>query len=101
MLDGFDFTIFLLIMLPIANELGVSVTAVASVLTVTLCCASLEPSVPGGLAIGLAASRPCGYLPLEKKICHESATPGHPPVASLPAPLHGGNIGLICAVIAG
>jgi SHS family lactate transporter-like MFS transporter len=36
MLDGFDFTIFLLIMPPIANEFGVSVTAVASVLTVTL-----------------------------------------------------------------
>ena len=35
-LDGFDFTIFLLIMPPIANEFGVSVTAVASVLTVTL-----------------------------------------------------------------
>src|SRR6516165_4223058 len=36
MLDGFDFTIFLLIMVPIAQEFGVSVTAVASVLTVTL-----------------------------------------------------------------
>ena len=36
MLDGFDFTIFLLIMAPIAKEFDVSVTAVASVLTVTL-----------------------------------------------------------------
>jgi MFS transporter, SHS family, lactate transporter len=36
MLDGFDFTIFLLIMVPIAKEFDVSVTAVASVLTVTL-----------------------------------------------------------------
>ena len=29
MLDAFDFTLFLLIMVPIANEFGVSVTAVA------------------------------------------------------------------------
>jgi SHS family lactate transporter-like MFS transporter len=36
MLDGFDFTIFLLILVPIANEFGVSVTAVAAVLTFTL-----------------------------------------------------------------
>jgi SHS family lactate transporter-like MFS transporter len=35
-LDAFDFTIFLLIMVPIANEFGVSVTAVAAVLTFTL-----------------------------------------------------------------
>src|SRR6266699_2088134 len=36
MLDAFDFTIFLLIMVPIANEFGVSVTAVAAVLTLTI-----------------------------------------------------------------
>jgi MFS transporter, SHS family, lactate transporter len=36
MLDAFDFTIFLLIMVPIANEFDVSVTAVAAVLTLTL-----------------------------------------------------------------
>jgi MFS transporter, SHS family, lactate transporter len=36
MLDGFDFTIFLLIMVPISKEFGVFVTAVASVLTFTL-----------------------------------------------------------------
>jgi SHS family lactate transporter-like MFS transporter len=36
MLDAFDFTIFLLIMAPIATEFGVSVTAVAAVLTLTL-----------------------------------------------------------------
>src|SRR6516164_1978133 len=35
-LDAFDFTIFLLIMAPIAKEFGVSVTAVAAVLTFTL-----------------------------------------------------------------
>jgi MFS transporter, SHS family, lactate transporter len=36
LLDAFDFTIFLFIMVPIAREFGVSVTAVASVLTLTL-----------------------------------------------------------------
>jgi len=36
LLDGFDFTIFLLLLLPIANEFEVSVTAVAAVLTFTL-----------------------------------------------------------------
>jgi MFS transporter, SHS family, lactate transporter len=36
MLDAFDFTIFLLIMVPIADEFGVSVTALAAVLTLTL-----------------------------------------------------------------
>jgi SHS family lactate transporter-like MFS transporter len=36
MLDAFDFTIFLFVMVPIAKEFGVSVTAVASVLTLTL-----------------------------------------------------------------
>jgi MFS transporter, SHS family, lactate transporter len=36
MLDAFDFTIFLLIMTPIAKEFGVSVTAVAAVLSVTI-----------------------------------------------------------------
>src|ERR1700738_3644823 len=35
-LDAFDFTIFLLIMLPIAQEFGVALTAVTAVFTVTL-----------------------------------------------------------------
>ena len=35
-LDAFDFTIFLLVIVPIANEFGVSVTAVTAVLTFTL-----------------------------------------------------------------
>jgi SHS family lactate transporter-like MFS transporter len=35
MLDAFDYTIFLFVMVPIAQEFGVSVTAVAAVLTVT------------------------------------------------------------------
>jgi MFS transporter, SHS family, lactate transporter len=36
MLDAFDYTIFLFIMVPIAQEFGVSVTAVAAVLTFTI-----------------------------------------------------------------
>ena len=35
-LDAFDFTIFLLIMLPISQEFGVPLTAVAIVFTLTL-----------------------------------------------------------------
>jgi len=35
-LDSFDFTIFLLIMLPISQEFGVPLTAVTAVFTVTL-----------------------------------------------------------------
>jgi hypothetical protein len=35
-LDAFDFTIFLLIMVPISKEFGVPLTAVATVFTVTL-----------------------------------------------------------------
>ena len=36
MLDAFDYTIFLFIMVPVASEFGVSVTAVAAVLTLTI-----------------------------------------------------------------
>ena len=36
MLDAFDYTIFLFIMVPIAQEFGVSVTAVAAILTLTI-----------------------------------------------------------------
>src|SRR6266851_697944 len=35
-LDAFDFTVFLLIMVPISKEFGVSLTEVAAVLTITL-----------------------------------------------------------------
>jgi MFS transporter, SHS family, lactate transporter len=36
MLDGFDFTLFLLIMVPISKEFGVPLTEVAFVLSLTL-----------------------------------------------------------------
>src|SRR6266403_3294718 len=35
-LDAFDFTVFLLIMVPVSKEFGVSLTQVTAVLTVTL-----------------------------------------------------------------
>jgi SHS family lactate transporter-like MFS transporter len=50
MLDAFDFTIFLLIMGPIANEFGVSVTAVAAVLTFTLWLRLIGATASGWLA---------------------------------------------------
>ena len=47
MVDAFDFTIFVLIMVPIASEFGVSITAVASVLALTLLL-RLVGAVPSG-----------------------------------------------------
>jgi SHS family lactate transporter-like MFS transporter len=47
MVDAFDFTIFVLIMVPIASEFGVSITAVASVLALTLLM-RLAGAVPSG-----------------------------------------------------
>ncbi len=52
MLDAFDFTIFLFIMAPIAREFGVSVTAVAAVLAVTI-----WMRLVGGVAAGWLADR--------------------------------------------
>jgi len=57
MLDGFDFTIFLLIMVPISKEFGVSVTAVASVLTFTLWLRLVGAVGSGWLADRVVAKR--------------------------------------------
>jgi len=51
-LDSFDFTVFLLIMLPISQEFGVPLTAVTAVFTVTL-----FVRFAGGLASGWIADR--------------------------------------------
>jgi len=51
-LDAFDFTIFLLVMPSIAREFGVSLTATAGSLTLTLLVRLL-----GGAAAGYAADR--------------------------------------------
>ena len=58
MLDAFDFTIFLLIMLSIANEFGVSVTAVASVLTFTLWLRLVGATASGWLADRIGRKTP-------------------------------------------
>ena len=68
MLDAFDFTIFLLIMVPIANEFSVSVTAVASVLTLTLWL-----RFPGAVGSGWLADRAGRKLPLMLSILWFSA----------------------------
>src|SRR5436190_20492600 len=68
MLDAFDFTIFLLIMVPIANEFGVSVTAVAAVLTATLWLRLI-----GGVASGWLADRIGRKAPLMISILWFSA----------------------------
>ena len=51
-LDAFDFTIFLLIIAPVADEFNVLLTAVAAVFTVTLWL-----RVPGAIASGWMADR--------------------------------------------
>ena len=68
MLDAFDFTVFLLIMVPIADEFGVSVTAVASVLTMTLWL-----RLVGAVASGWLADRAGRKLPLMISILWFSA----------------------------
>src|SRR6266481_8866485 len=49
-LDAFDFTIFLLIMLPISQEFGVPLTAVTAVFTLTLWMRLLGATASGWLA---------------------------------------------------
>ena len=58
MLDAFDFTIFLLIMVPIANEFGISVTLVASALTVTLWLRLIGAVASGWLADRIGRKAP-------------------------------------------
>ncbi|MBV9252106.1 MAG: MFS transporter [Acetobacteraceae bacterium] len=49
-LDAFDFTIFLLIMVPISNEFGVPLTAVAALFTITLWLRLVGATASGWLA---------------------------------------------------
>ena len=57
-LDAFDFTVFLLIMVPIANEFGVSVTAVARYSPSHSGCVWSGRPPPAGSLTGLAAKHP-------------------------------------------
>jgi hypothetical protein len=56
-LDAFDFTIFLLIMVPIAESFKVPLIEVTAVFTVTLCCGWWVPSAPDGSPIASDARR--------------------------------------------
>jgi SHS family lactate transporter-like MFS transporter len=67
-LDAFDFTVFLLIMLPISQDFGVPLTAVAFVLTITLWMRLL-----GAVASGWLADRVGRKLPLMISILGYSA----------------------------
>jgi SHS family lactate transporter-like MFS transporter len=67
-LDAFDFTVFLLIMLPISKDLGVPLTEVAFVLTVTLWMRLL-----GAVASGWLADRVGRKIPLMISILGYSA----------------------------
>src|SRR6266403_5705682 len=57
-LDAFDFTVFLLIMVPISQEFGVPLTAVAFVLTVTLWMRLLGAVASGWLADRIGRKTP-------------------------------------------
>src|SRR6266446_8117637 len=57
-LDAFDFTVFLLIMVPISQEFGVPLTAVAFILTVTLWMRLLGAVASGWLADRIGRKTP-------------------------------------------
>src|SRR5215211_173387 len=57
-LDAFDFTIFLLIMLPISEEFGVPLTAVTAVFTITLWLRLLGATGAGWMADRLGRKAP-------------------------------------------
>jgi SHS family lactate transporter-like MFS transporter len=69
-LDAFDFTIFLLIMVPIANEFGVSVTAVAAVLTFTLWLRLVGAVGAGWLADRIGRKAPLMLAVLWFSVCN-------------------------------
>src|SRR5262249_61102645 len=57
-LDAFDFTIFLLIMLPISQEFGVPLTEVAAVFTLTLWMRLVGATASGWLADRVGRKKP-------------------------------------------
>jgi MFS transporter, SHS family, lactate transporter len=56
-LDAFDFTIFLLIMVPIAESFHVPLIEVTAVFTITLGCGWWAPLAPAGSPIASGARR--------------------------------------------
>ena len=70
-LDAFDFTIFLLIMVPIAKEFDVPITAVAIVFTLTLWLRLVGATAAGNEAEGRAVDEPVEPLQIGRLIeCH-------------------------------
>ena len=69
-LDAFDFTIFLLIMVPISQEFGVPLTAVAFVLTVTLWLRLVGAVGSGWLADRIGRKTPLMISILWYSICN-------------------------------
>jgi MFS family permease len=69
-LDAFDFTIFLLIMVPIANEFNVPLTAVAIVFTLTLWLRLVGATASGWLADRVGRKIPLMISILWYSICN-------------------------------
>ena len=69
-LDAFDFTIFLLIMVPIAREFGVSLAAVAVVFTITLWMRLLGAVASGWMADRVGRKTPLMISILWYSICN-------------------------------
>jgi SHS family lactate transporter-like MFS transporter len=70
MLDAFDFTIFLFIMAPIAKEFGISVTAVAAVLAVTIWMRLIGAVASGWLADRIGRKTPLMLSILWYSVCN-------------------------------
>src|SRR5277367_2654993 len=70
MLDAFDFTIFFFIMVPIAKEFGVSVTAVAAVLALTIWMRLIGAIGSGWLADRIGRKTPLMISILWYSICN-------------------------------
>jgi len=69
-LDAFDFTIFLLIMVPISEEFGVPLTAVAAVFTITLWLRLVGATVAGWMADRMGRKTPLMISILWYSICN-------------------------------
>src|ERR1700741_2352779 len=69
-LDAFDFTIFLLIMLPISQEFGVPLTAVAAVFTITLWLRLVGATASGWLADRVGRKIPLMISILGYSVCN-------------------------------
>jgi MFS transporter, SHS family, lactate transporter len=72
-LDAFDFTVFLLIMLPIADEVGVSTTSVTIVFTITLWMRLLGATASGWLGDRLGRKLPLMIVILGYSLCNFAA----------------------------